>query len=348
MKASTSSATTPIPTETGLPEPERRLLRSGADWQGLPHAWGSGVVSGRFRASPEDFRVREQLAFEPGGGGEHLYLLVRKSGCNTAWVAAQLARRLGLRPRAVGYAGLKDRHAVTDQWFSLHLPGTADPELPDLPGVEYRDSLRHRAKLRIGALTGNRFELVLRDCRGDYAALDDRLQQVSDEGVPNCFGPQRFGHGGQNLDLLDQPGALRDRRRRSFGLSALRSAMFNGYLAERVRGGSWNVRLEGERGKRDDPQAGTGLLWGQGENFSSAAARVAENDWYGRFPACCQLLESCGMDLQRRRLRLLPLELRWQRDDDLVTLSFRLPKGAYATAVIRELGDFVDAAAEEG
>ena len=323
------------------------MLRSGADWPALPRAWGDGVISGRFRVSPYDFRVCEQLAFEPGGGGEHLYLKIRKSGCNTAWVATQLARRLGLKPRAVGYAGLKDRHAVTEQWFSLHLPGIADPQLPELEGVEYLAQLRHRAKLRIGALSGNRFLLVLRDCAGEHGALETRLTRISDQGVPNYFGPQRFGHGAHNLELLDEPGAFRDRRRRSFGLSALRSALFNGYLAERVRQGSWNVRLEGERAKRDDDQTGTGLLWGRGENFSEGAAQGAEDAWYERLPACCRLLEDQGMELQRRKLRVRPLELEWQRDDDRVSLSFMLPKGAYATAVIRELGDLADAAAEE-
>jgi tRNA pseudouridine13 synthase len=306
------------------------------------------VIAGRFRVSPDDFQVAEQLAFEPGGGGEHLYVKLRKTGCNTAWVGSQLARRLGLRPRAVGYAGLKDRHAMTEQWFSLHLPGVADPELPELPGVEYLECCRHRAKLRVGALGGNRFLLVLRDCYGNFSALDRRLQQIGDDGVPNYFGPQRFGHGGANLDLLEQPGALRDRRRRSFGLSALRSAMFNGYLAERVRQDSWRQRLEGERSKRDDTGTGTGLLWGRGENLSAGAARVAEDAWYGQFDACRGLLEAQGMDLQRRRLRVRPLALQWQRDDDRITLEFTLPKGAYATAVLRELGELGDAAAEEG
>jgi len=347
MKASTSSATSPTPTDPGLPDAERQLLRAAADWRALPRAWGDGVITGRFRVSPDGFRVSEQLAFEPGGGGEHLYLRIRKTGCNTAWVAAQLARRLGLRNRAVGYAGLKDRHAVAEQWFSLHLPGLADPELPDVPGVEYLDQRRHRAKLRIGALSGNRFELVLRDCVGDSAALGRRLQHIAEDGVPNYFGPQRFGHAAQNLDLLNQPGAMRDRRRRSFGLSALRSAMFNGYLAERVGLGNWSVRLDGERSKRDDAQTGAGLLWGRGENLSAGLARAGEDAWYGQFPACCRLLEAQGMDLQRRKLRVRLIALRWQRDDDRVIMEFTLPKGAYATAVIRELGELRDAAAEE-
>jgi len=331
-----------------MPEAERRLLHAGADWKALPLAWGDGVVRGRFRASPVDFQVSEQLSFEPGGGGEHLYLRVRKTGCNTAWVASQLARQLGLRQRAVGYAGLKDRHAQTEQWFSLHLPGAADPELPQLPGVEYLDQRRHRAKLRIGALSSNTFILVLRDCSGDFPALDRRLQQIGEFGVPNYFGPQRFGHGASNLDLLARPGAKRDRRRRSFAFSALRSAMFNGYLAERVRKQSWHRRLEGERCKRDDEEAGAGLLWGRGLNLSSGPARADEEAWFGQFPATCGLLETQGLDLQRRRLRVRPLALEWQRDDDRITLKFALPKGAYATGVIRELGVFSDAAAGEG
>jgi len=94
----------------------------------LPHIHGQPIGQGRLRAIPEDFQVREELDFTLDGSGEHVWLWVRKRGANTDWVARQLARQAGVAPNAVSYAGLKDRHAVTEQWFSVHLPGKADPD----------------------------------------------------------------------------------------------------------------------------------------------------------------------------------------------------------------------------
>jgi Uncharacterized conserved protein len=165
---------------------------------------------------------------------------------------------LGLPMRAVGYAGMKDRRAVTEQWFSVHLPGRADPDVDGLGiyGVEVLRARRHSGKLRIGALRGNRFRIVIRALGGDVTALERRLTAVRDGLVPNYFGAQRFGHGGGNLDLfqdLDAPVRL-DRQARSFALSALRSALFYDFLAQRIAAGSVATPLAGE------------ILWCASEN----------------------------------------------------------------------------------
>ena len=123
----------------------------------LPYAYGQPSLQGRLRAVPEDFQVREEMNFTLDGAGEHVWLWVRKRGANTEWVARQLAQRAGVASGAVSYAGLKDRHAVTEQWFSVHLPGRAEPDWSADPDPEFTvlKAVRHSRKLRRGALTSS-------------------------------------------------------------------------------------------------------------------------------------------------------------------------------------------------
>jgi len=324
---------------------ERASLRQGAQPEHWPRAWGPPAVSGRMRVQPEDFIVSESLPFELSGAGEHLYLKLRKTGQNTRWVARQLAAAAGLKPLAVGFAGLKDRHAVTEQWFSLYLPGRPDPALPDMPGVEILAAMRHTGKLRTGAVAGNHFRLTLRDLRGDISGLPARLEQIREQGLPNYFGSQRFGHDAANLDLLSQPGAWRQREARSFGLSALRSALFNGYLASRIDDGSWTRRLSGEVVARGDERLpASGLLWGVGPNHNEQLALARDEAWFGAFPATTALLEAAEVRMMRRALGVRPADLTWRSQADTLVLEFSLPKGAYATSLLREAGDFENAA----
>lgn len=241
-----------------------------------PSPWGAPVARARLKAVPEDFIVEEVLGFEPEaasdvGAGEHLWLLVEKRGLNTDQVGAELAGKLGVDRSAVSYSGLKDRHALTRQWFSIHWHGQGSwmqgeewqvvppRDATDEPG-RYRvlAQLRCARKLRRGTHAGNRFMITLRDVAccdvaGESADIEARLQQLADEGVANYFGLQRFGHGGRNivqgLGLLADRRAGRRRRRdnrESLWISSLRSALFNQVLAERVRSGSWNRCLPGD------------------------------------------------------------------------------------------------------
>src|SRR5471030_1189864 len=170
------------------------------DMSRLTWLYGEPLSTGKLKANPEDFIVEEDLGFEPDGEGEHLLVRIRKNGCNTQFVAEQLARFAGIHPRSVSYAGLKDRHAVTEQWFCLHLPGKQDPDLSQfaLEGCEVIRAVRHLKKMRIGTLKGNAFTLVLRQL-SDLADIESRLQKILTHGVPNYFGEQRFGRGGNNL-----------------------------------------------------------------------------------------------------------------------------------------------------
>jgi tRNA pseudouridine13 synthase len=313
-----------------------------------------------------DFAVLEERGAPFAETGEHLYLRVRKCGQNTRWVAQQLAAFAGLPYKAVSYAGLKDRHAVTEQWFSLHLPGQAGPDwnafaLPDVTVVAAR---RHDRKLRQGFLSYNRFSIVLRNLSAvDAGILAERLRCMAQNGVPNYFGPQRFGRDAGNLSLALRPGGWRrlPRAQRSFALSALRGALFNLYVAERVRGGSWLTGLEGDAQQSDrargaaeqdtsvfEPRlAPAGPLWGRGNGGASGAARELEERVYGAFPAITGLLEQAGARFSRRPLIARLGELDWDHTGDQLRLQFALGPGAFATTVLHAALTARDAATIE-
>ncbi|MDN5925146.1 MAG: tRNA pseudouridine(13) synthase TruD, partial [Xanthomonadales bacterium] len=216
----------------------------------LPYAHGGAALSARLRTTPEDFRVDEILGYVASGEGEHVLLQVQKRGANTDWVARELARFAGVAPLAVGYAGQKDRHALTTQAFSVQLAGKPEPDWSQFPHAEVSvlSSTRHLRKIKRGALAGNRFELVLREVSGDHALAEQRLAAIAARGVPNYFGEQRFGRGGANVEraLAMFAGKRVDRATRSMLVSAARSQIFNDVLAARVVDGSWDQALDGE------------------------------------------------------------------------------------------------------
>ena len=196
--------------------------------------------------------VEEVLPFTPDGEGEHALLYVEKRGLNTADVTRMLARIAGVAERDIGFCGLKDKHAQTSQWFSVGLAGKPEPDWLSLdqPQVRIIVAQRHRKKLRRGVHRSNRFALRLRDLGGDRESLEGRLQAVSRDGVPNYFGPQRFGINGENLNRAQAwfagTGPSPRRQKRSFYLSAARSFLFNELLAQRVSADSWQEPLAGD------------------------------------------------------------------------------------------------------
>lgn len=335
----------------------------------LPHAHGRPPLCGRIRCAPEDFIVIEELGWQPDGSGEHVFLYVRKSGQNTDWVARRLAEVCEVRADAVSYAGLKDRHAVTEQWFSVQMPGREAP-MPcgftgsrGIDGVEVLAVTRNSRKLRRGALAGNRFRIVVRELDGPPAAVLDRLPAIAARGVPNWFGEQRFGRDGGNLErarrLLAGTLRERDRHKRGLYLSAARSHLFNRYLAARISDGSWDQALPGEvlmldgshsvfacpqpdatileRLARHDLHP-SGPLWGAGESLATAAALAGETALAAAEAQLCAGLAAEGLKQERRALRLVPAQLHGEViGGDAVRLDFRLPAGAYATTVLHEL-----------
>lgn len=337
----------------------------------LPRAFGAAVLAAQIRTAPEDFFVAELPAFKPTGEGEHLLLTIEKRGLNTAFVAKELARWAGIAEMGVSHAGLKDRHAVTRQRFSVHLPKKTAPDFATLQvdGLKILETTWHNRKLPRGALAGNRFALALRNVEGDREAIESRLAQVAARGVPNWFGEQRFGHGGGNIaKALAMFGGRRVKRdERSILLSSARSELFNRVLAARVDGGKWDQPLDGEVWMLDGSRSvfgpepwsdelarrladfdihPSGPLWGAGELRSTdECARIEmaaiSDDVSLRLRVG---LEAAGLKQERRALRLKVAELAWEwLDATTLRVSFALPPGTYATAVLHELGAVRDA-----
>ncbi|MBW4051245.1 MAG: tRNA pseudouridine(13) synthase TruD [Proteobacteria bacterium] len=325
-----------------------------------PRAHGAPLGSGTLRAEPEDFLVEEQLGFEAAGAGQHVLLKVRKRNANTQWIARELARACGCRPGDVGYAGLKDRRAVAIQWFTVPQSRLSPNDWASMESGEYQvlEAHRHSRKLPRGALAGNRFVIRIRDTAVDDAALASRLAIIERRGVPNYFGPQRFGRGGSNLKRLSQDMRTLKPDERGFILSAARSLVFNAVLAERVGDGSWEriepgdlANLDGrashfrveavdetleERCARLDIHP-TGPLWGRGSPPSGGRALELEQRVAADFSAACELLARAGMEQERRSLRLTVHDLKWRRESEAIVVEFRLSRGAYATTVLGEV-----------
>jgi tRNA pseudouridine13 synthase len=328
-------------------------------------AHGAAVLSARFRATPEDFRVDELPGFAPSGEGEHLLLTVEKRGMNTAFAAKRIAAWAGIQEMGVGYAGLKDRHAVTTQRFSVHLPRRVAPDLDLLQSDDLRvlESSWHNRKLPRGALAGNRFDLVLREVGGERAAIEARLVAIAAQGVPNSFGEQRFGRAGDNVEAARRMFAGRrvKREERSMLLSAARSELFNAVLSARIAEGRWAGGLEGEVWMLDgthsvfgpEPPSAelearataqdihpTAPMWGRGELRSAARVREIEEAAVAPYADLREGLEAAGLKQERRalRMRVQHLSHEWLADDAL-RLRFELEPGSYATEVLAELGD---------
>lgn len=328
-----------------------------------PTVYGEPAASGDIRTLPEDFIVEEQLSFEPSGTGEHAFLYIQKTGENTEYVARMLARFAGVRQRDVSVAGLKDRHAVTSQWFSVWLPGKADPDWTQFESesIKVLQATRHARKLKRGVLSGNHFKLTIRNWQGDNIKAVEQLQAIKDHGIANYFGSQRFGNQGQNVNkaLAVFQGAKVGREQRSLYLSAVRSYLFNNILGFRVSQQLWNQPVAGDVFsfdgshtifKSDQPdadilhrlQAGiihpTGALWGRGEMGVSLKALAIEQEIIASYTELAQGLINCQVDQDRRALRVNVPDLCWQFvDDDVLVLEFTLPAGSYATAVLREI-----------
>ncbi len=325
-----------------------------------PYALGGPAAGVTLRERAEDFQVEEDLGFAPSGAGAHLLLKVRKVDANTAWVARELARHTGCSVRDVGYAGLKDRRALAVQWFSVPRPrGALDPLALAGEGYSVLEAHPHQRKLPRGALAGNRFRIRLRGAAGAALAerLASRLEAVGRLGVPNYFGVQRFGRQGANLA---HPTELKELKpaERGFVLSAARSVVFNAVLAARVSAGSWNELQPGDlacldgRGSLFAVDAvdatlrarcarleihPTGPLWGEGGPPGAGAPAALETLTATRFAAQCRLCVQAGMRQERRALRLAVQELQSETEADALVLSFRLNRGSFATAVLREL-----------
>ena len=326
------------------------------------YAYGGPASQGKIKTLPDDFIVEEQLSFEPEGAGEHAFLQIEKCGENTDFVARLLARFAGVRQRDVSYAGIKDRHARTTQWFSVWLPGKQDPDWKQMETetIKVLQATRHARKLKRGVLSGNQFQIRIRDWQGDKIQLEQQLQQIKNHGFPNYFGVQRFGNQGQNVNraLSLFAGAKVKREQRSIYLSAARSYLFNQLLSSRILAGNWNQAIEGdvcifdqsnsyfkvdtlddsvvERVNAADIHP-TGMMYGKGESEVSGQAQLIEQSIINDAPELADGLVKLDLTADRRALRVMVKNLHWEIDESELLLRFSLPSGCYATSLLREL-----------
>ena len=331
----------------------------------LPAAHGEPLGSATFRQQAEDFQVDEQLAFVPDGEGEHVYLHVRKRNTNTQWLARLLSEFAGIKSRDISYAGLKDRHAVTTQWFSLNIHPSREPDWSALQEaeIEVLEITRHRCKLRPGMAKQNHFRITLRNAGFNKTDLDSRVELINSQGVPNYFGEQRFGINNGNLEkataLFEGAIKVKDRKKKGLYLSAARSYLFNKVLAERVRRSVWNKALNGDCMMLDGSNSffhidqvdeailrrleirdihPSGPLWGKGEALVTDEVLALENNILQDEAIYKNGLVQVNMKMERRSLRLFPLNLKYNcLDDSTLIFHFSLTSGQYATTVLKEL-----------
>ncbi|MEH6549562.1 MAG: tRNA pseudouridine(13) synthase TruD [Pseudomonadales bacterium] len=328
-----------------------------------PTAYGKPACTGRIKQQPEDFQVIEDLGFEPEGSGEHLYLFITKRGHNTRFVQELLARAADVPLNNVSYSGLKDRHAVTSQWFSIWLPGRDIETLSlDESGIEIERAVRHNRKLRRGTHNNNRFSLRLREIGENTDGLEERLAQVAQNGFPNYFGNQRFGFRAANLEKVSR--IRKKRRGDDILLSSARSYLFNQVLSARVTDASWLQLSAGELAMLDGSHSvfvveemdevlqsrltefdihPTGPMWGRGNPRTEGPLLALEMLVAEQYPQLSSVLEQFGMKQERRALRARADHLNWQwLDKRTLQLDFVLPTGCYATALLNQIVEVVE------
>lgn len=328
------------------------------------YATGTPVTSGTIRAVPQDFQVFEHLSFDLTGEGEHVYCQIRKTGLATLAIVERLAKFAGISQRDIGYAGLKDKYAVTTQWFSLYLPKKPDIRWADFNSeqIEVLHVCRHERKCRIGALTHNSFEIIVRKLTL-HTALEARIESLVKTGMPNYFGEQRFGRDRDNLNKIKQffnkEITVQNRKKRGLYYSSARSWLFNLLLSERVSRNAYAnpvngdvMQLVGKRGyfsidHVDDEimqrvQAReivpAGPLIGVGDHHVSADAQAIESPILDEWAHFCEGLNDHGLELMYRPYTVFIDDMRYEFiESDALKLCFDLPRGAYATSLLREL-----------
>ncbi len=331
----------------------------------LAYAYGLPVASGQLKQSPEDFIVTEQLSFEPSDEGEHLFVSIKKTGLNTLDVVEQLAKHFHIHPRHIAYAGLKDKNAVTTQWFCFPFPIKSIPDYKDLESefITVVDAVRNTKKLKRGAIKRNNFKIILRNLEGNISSVEKRIKLIKEQGAPNYFGAQRFGHNENNLVNASKlfSGKIKcSRNKKSIYLSAARSFLFNEIVSQRVKDKTWNKLLDGDVASLNASRSffiiekvdadlqlrlqhgdihPSAALWGKGELETQFKVKKLEETIVNYNLEFANGLVKQGLQQDRRATRVLVPDLEYQLDDDNLKLEFSLPSGTYATCVLREILD---------
>ncbi len=324
-------------------------------------------IGGSVGPEPEDFRVDEVPLYAASGKGEHQYLHIEKRLLTTPELTRRVARALNINDRDIGYAGLKDKYAVTTQWLSVSCKASVSSELDLGEGAKLLAVTRHDNKLRTGHLLGNRFAITLLGVHEDAPARAEAIAaRLRHDGLPNYFGPQRFGHGGRNLPdalrFLARGGRSRNRFEQKLLPSVIQSELFNRYLSARLALGRERlllgevVRLEGagamfrvEDVAQEQPRFDardlhlTGPMIGPKMRPAAAAALELEESLTRELGLDQSALTTLGRAAPGARRDLfapltdLEIDEVTGREQRALRLSFTLPAGGYATEVIRQL-----------
>lgn len=331
----------------------------------LPYATGKSLrVLGKIRDQPQDFQVEEVPAYAPEGHGEHLFVRFQKTDLNTPEAIRRIAEAIGVDARDAGWAGLKDRRAVTSQWASFHRAQAAAALAIDLPGIRVLEAVPHPHKIRTGHLRANRFVIRIRGERSQAAVARQLIDDLVRSGAPNYYGEQRFGRERSNVArarawLLEGGAPPRGRFERKLIASTLQSEIFNQWLAARVRDGELDRPVQGDLMRKEDsgglfvaedpsevaprmlrweisptgPMLGAKMRWPAGE--AERRERALCERW-GLDDARLAQLRS-WLPGTRRVARVRPTEVLIGDYADGLEVAFTLPKGAYATVILREL-----------
>ncbi len=322
-------------------------------------------IAGKIRLSPDDFQVYEIESYKPIGEGEHLFIRFRKTELSTPEAVGRIARALGTDPKQASWAGLKDRNAVTEQWASFFRGDPAKARALEIDGIKVLEADLHPHKLRTGHLRGNKFRIYLREIsRDSYEIATGLLSRLDQVGIPNYYGEQRFGLRGNNLEqakrwVINGEKVPRDRFSRKFYFSVIQSAIFNAWLARRLRFVPIDCPIEGDLLRKEDTGgmfttddiesararmknweiSPTGPIFGEKMRWPKGRARELEEstlDQLGLGIDTFKAFRKYGAG-SRRTARVRPHQWKVSNESHALLLSFQLPKGAYATAVLREL-----------
>ena len=331
----------------------------------LAYAYSEPDISASYKVNNEDFQVNEVLSFEPDGDGDHLFLYVEKNGLTTQDVQKQLMQHFKLPAKDVSFSGMKDKQAITQQWFSVKQRDGDLAETKELNSEQLtvQRSLKNKRKLKRGSHRTNQFAIRLRDLSVTPDALIERLDRITSEGVPNYFGEQRFGRNEDNVAKAKQLFAgslkLNDRYQRGIYISAARAYLFNQVLMRRVETGTWNTYMSGDVMSLDGTSSSfkpadwdqvladrlakkdihpSGPMWGSGKLLTDDLSAALEMNVINTEQELSSGLEQIGLEQERRALRSMPKNLHYSiEDSSTILIEFSLSKGAYATTLLREL-----------
>lgn len=329
------------------------------NWSALETLTKTSGTGGQLRHELADFQVEEVPLYPPSGEGEYLFIQIEKIGHTTAHVVRTLSEQLGVKDKNIGVAGLKDRHAITKQWLSLPIKYEKRLDRFHLDGVRIIDTGLHDNKLSIGHLKGNQFTVRVREAEGKFEEASQILDVLKIQGIPNYFGPQRFGLHGLNAEegvrVLRGESGLRDPRIRRFLMSSVQSLVFNQFLSLRLQRGIFDALLVGDMAKKHDTggvfmvedaeleslRAGrgevsaTGTLFGKKTKPLTGDAGMLEQEALAQFGLSAELFAARRGD--RRLTRVFLSDASIKPEEDGYTVTFALPKGSFATSVLREM-----------